>query len=232
MKKTKITATVSLLFIIFCLWYIFAFYYISSARFTYKFELEWMEGSIVEHARIIANGGNIFCAPSLNFTPFIYSPLYYTVCAPLLGFFENGLSAMRLVSIISFSITIALIYNWVSRETGSLYCAIFSAAFYSACFELCGAWFDIARVDSLALLLIMLFFYLVRFADFKYYQFAAGLIFTLACLCKQSNVIAAAPFFIYAAFTDFKKYFPLIAVSSISSAAAVLILNVRSDNFF
>lgn len=232
MKKTKITVTVSLLFILFCLWYILAFYYISSARFTYKFELEWMEGSIVEHARIIAGGGNIFCAPSLNFVPFIYSPLYYTVCATLLDFFVNGLSAMRLISIISFSLTIFLMYKWVSRETGSLYYAIFSAAFYSACFELCGGWFDVARVDSLALLLIMLFFYIIRFADLRFYQAVAGLIFTLACLCKQSNMIAAAPFFIYAAISDFKKYYPLIVVSAISSAAAVIILNARSDGFF
>jgi 4-amino-4-deoxy-L-arabinose transferase-like glycosyltransferase len=235
MKKSLFVKPVSLTTItsvLFGLWYILIFYYTSAARFTYKFELEWMEGSMLEHARVILNGGNIFGAPSVEFTPFIYSPLYYAICAPLLSFFTNGLTAMRLVSIISFSLTIVLMYKWVLKERNCRYCAFFSAAFFSACFEVCGAWFDIARVDSTALFLIVLFFYIVRFAGFKHYQAAAGLVFTLAWLCKQSNMIAAAPFFIYAAFTDFKKYIPLITVSSLSSAAAFLALNARSDNFF
>jgi hypothetical protein len=43
-------------------------------RLPYPYELEWMEGGIVTHVRVVLAGEPLYSAPSLDFTPFIYAP--------------------------------------------------------------------------------------------------------------------------------------------------------------
>ncbi len=232
MNDSALTKILKLSLMAFCFWYISAFAYIALSRAGYAFELEWMEGSMADHIRILSGGGNIYAAPSLDFVPFIYAPLYYVICYPAALLWGNALFAMRLVSLLSFGLTLLLIYKWVFKETGVAAYSFISIAMFTACFEVCGAWYDIARVDSLALLLIMSFFYILRFGRFKYNQVIAALMLTLACMCKQSNIVAAAPLIIFLAFQDFKKHIPLISISALSLVCAVFYLNYRSDYLF
>ena len=46
------------------------------SRFPYPFGLEWMEGGILAHALRIAEGQPTYAAPSVDFIPFLYTPLY------------------------------------------------------------------------------------------------------------------------------------------------------------
>lgn len=218
--------------LLFCVWHISAFAYISMSRAGYAFELEWMEGAMADHIRVISGGGSIYAAPSLEFVPFIYAPLYYVICYPVVLLSGNVLLAMRLISLISFSLTLIIICKWVYKETGVAVYSLIAAAMFTACFEVCGAWYDIARVDSLALLLIMWFFYILRFGGFKYNNVIAALVLTLACMCKQSNIIAAAPLLIVLIFRDFKKHIQLIAFSVFSIACAAFYINYGSDYLF
>ncbi|HOD39070.1 MAG TPA: hypothetical protein PKL57_00810 [Candidatus Wallbacteria bacterium] len=232
MNNSALTKILKLSLMAFCAWYISAFAYIALSRAGYAFELEWMEGSMADHIRILSCAGNIYAAPSLDFVPFIYAPLYYAICYPAALLSGNALFAMRLVSLLSFGLTLFLIYKWVFKETGVAAYSFYFVALFTACFEVCGAWYDIARVDSLALLLIMSFFYILRFGRFKYNQVIAALMLTLACMCKQSNIVAAAPLIIFLAFQDFKKHIPLISISALSLVCAVFYLNYRSDYLF
>lgn len=45
-------------------------------RVLYPFELEWMEGATVEHVLRVMEGRPLYVEPSLEFVPFVYTPLY------------------------------------------------------------------------------------------------------------------------------------------------------------
>src|SRR5262249_52504511 len=45
------------------------------------YELEWIEGGMVNHVARLRGGQPLYGAPSLTFTPDIYTPLYFVVAA-------------------------------------------------------------------------------------------------------------------------------------------------------
>ena len=45
-------------------------------RIPYPYDLEWMEGGMLLHAARIAEGQPLYVTPSIDFIPFIYTPLY------------------------------------------------------------------------------------------------------------------------------------------------------------
>ena len=47
-----------------------------AARIGYAYELEWMEGGLLTHAARISDGSGIYVAPSIDFIPYLYTPLY------------------------------------------------------------------------------------------------------------------------------------------------------------
>jgi hypothetical protein len=54
---------------------------IACYRIRSPFEIEWFEGTLVDHVQRILNGESLYVAPSLKFVPCMYTPLYYFVAA-------------------------------------------------------------------------------------------------------------------------------------------------------
>ncbi|HEY5933316.1 MAG TPA: hypothetical protein VIU61_01700, partial [Kofleriaceae bacterium] len=52
-----------------------------SGRFAYPYDLEWMEGGLLHHAQRISDGNGIYVVPSVDFIPYLYTPLYPTLVA-------------------------------------------------------------------------------------------------------------------------------------------------------
>src|SRR6266542_4402426 len=74
---------------------------VAFVRLGYPFELEWMEGGMVDHVRRIVAGQPIYVRPSLNFVSYLYPPLYYLVSAGLARMIGIGFLPLRLVSLVS-----------------------------------------------------------------------------------------------------------------------------------
>src|SRR3954454_9653847 len=53
------------------------------ARAGFPLDLEWMEGGMLLHASRFAEGKTIYVAPSLDFIPYLYTPLYPALLAAL-----------------------------------------------------------------------------------------------------------------------------------------------------
>ena len=96
-------------------------------RISYPFELEWMEGAMVDHVRRVVAGQTLYVAPSLEFTPFIYPPGYYYASAAVSSVVGTGFTALRLVSALSTVGVLLLVGQFVSRETGSRAVALIAA---------------------------------------------------------------------------------------------------------
>jgi hypothetical protein len=132
--------------------FIGVYLYVAAARIAYPYEIEWMEGGSLEHVERILTGRPIYVKPSLDFIPYIYTPAYYYVAAAVSQITGIGFTPLRLVSFLASLVCFTLVFEFVRREGGSASCGVISAGLFAATFRLGGAWFDVARVDSLFML--------------------------------------------------------------------------------
>ena len=206
---------------------------VAIAHVRYPYELEWMEGGIVDHVQRLLDGKEIFVAPSLDFIPYTYTPLYYYVCAPIAAFLGGGLFSLRLVSLIASLGCFLLIAGIVRKETRSTYCGVLSACLYAATYRASGAWFDIARPDSLFMLLLLGSIWFLRFHPNVGGLLAASLLVALAFLAKQTGLFVAAAMSVYCliALRGWRKFiFPVTAVLAIG--LSTLMLNRATDGWY
>ena len=70
-------------------------------RIRSPFELEWIEGGVVDDVRHILAGHQLYVRPSIKFMPYIYTPLYYYVAAGAAKVFGIGFFPLRLVSFVA-----------------------------------------------------------------------------------------------------------------------------------
>ena len=205
---------------------------IALLRIRYPFELEWMEGGLVDHVGRALAGQPIFVEPSIDFIAFLYPPLYYYVAALPAAIFGTDFFALRLLSFGSCLGASFLLYRFVQRETGARDVAAVSAALFLATFDRSGGWFDLARIDSFFLLLLMSGLFLVRFAETKRQVLAAGLLLAGATLVKQSTLAIVAPLMLYSAIVDTRRAAQWIGTLAVTVAASWLMLDVIHDGWF
>ncbi|MBD3385180.1 hypothetical protein GF407_09655 [candidate division KSB1 bacterium] len=171
------------------LFYLFLFLFIALKRLAYPFELEFMEGGSLMQVMRLLRSEPLYVEPSLEYVPLLYPPLYFYSAAWITEFFSFGFLPLRLISLISTLGSMVCIYLLIRKYATPFY-AVVSVGLYAACFYICGAWYDIARVDALFLFLLL--------AGIVFLQrqtpcavILAGLFFLLAFMTKQ---IAAAIF--------------------------------------
>ncbi len=158
-------------------------------RLFYPFELEWMEGEMLDHVRRIIAGQSLYVRPSVEFVPSIYPPLYFYLGAIAAHAFGMGFFPLRLISYVSSCGCFVLIFLLVRKETKSALCALFSAGLFAAAYRIGGAWLDVARVDSLFLFFVLFSAYILRYYNTAVPLFCAGFLLFLAFLTKQTGMI-------------------------------------------
>jgi hypothetical protein len=125
--------------------------WIFARRIGWPYDLEWMEGGELCHALRLLQHQPIYAAPSVDFVPYLYTPLYPAVVAALARVFGLGYTLGRAVSLVGFGSAWVLGYVFVRREGGSRAAALCAMALPAAAFVPLGAWYDLARPDSLFL---------------------------------------------------------------------------------
>jgi hypothetical protein len=179
---------------------------IALIRIDYPFKLEWMEGGSLHQVTRILLGQKLYVAPSLDFTPFIYNPLYFYAAALLSKLLGADLFTLRLLSLVAslgcFSVIGLIVWN----ECGDLLCGILSGSLFAATFSLTGGWFDLARVDSLFLFLFLLGLYVIRRWDSTLATVAAAILIWLSFLTKQTALIMAFGIMAYLLAYHWKRF--------------------------
>ena len=166
--------------------YILLFLGLTVLRLIYPYEIEWLEGAILDHAIRVLDGKPLYTAPSLEFSAFIYTPIYYYVVALVMQVTGIAMVAGRLVSLLSTLATAVLISHITQRETESKLLTFSSAALYIAFFHETGYFYDIVRMDALALLLAVAAIYVALYA--KRGPIIAAILITLAYFTKQQMI--------------------------------------------
>ena len=211
MKQGQKNDGFKLILILVSVFFICLFYFVSFSRIAYPFELEWMEGGSVDHLERIMNGQPIYTPPSVEFIPYIYTPLYYISAIPLTKAFGISLLPLRLVSLISTTLIMLVLFNFIKKESGKSFYGLVAAGLFAASFSIGGAWYDLARVDMLFILMFLLAFYFLRFYKSKTGYFVAAIFASLSFLTKQTATLTILPICLYLFIHDRKRswYFNL-----------------------
>ncbi len=151
-------------------------------RLRYPFELDRMESAMMTTVWRVAHGMPVYVRPSLEWAPFLYSPLFFYASAAMTRVLGVGYAALRMVSILSTLGSCVVIAGMTYRETRNRTAALASAGLFAMLYGLVLSWYDIGRVDSLSLFLFLLAIYCMRFSS----PVLAALVWVLAFQTKQS----------------------------------------------
>ncbi len=149
--------------------------------------LEQLEGSMLLAAERVAHGQPIYMRPNFTFIPYMYAPAYYYVSGWAVRLLGPRLLALRLVSLLSTCASMAVMYLFVfldapgTRRRRHL-AALAGAALYAAAYPWTREWFDLGRLDSFYILLLLLALLSTRYL----HPIFAAAMWTLAFLAKQT----------------------------------------------
>lgn len=178
------------------------------ARIGYPYDLEWMEGGVLHGADRIAQGDGHYPPPSVDFIPFLYTPLYPGLLAVLGGVFGLSYQLGRAVSVLAlfgiFAVVVAQLLVASPRlRAAGVAGALLAIGLFAAAYPFVEGWYDLVRGDTLFLCMVTAGVYgLTRWAragDGPWAHArvaAAGAILGLAFFCKQTGVLyvlAAGP---------------------------------------
>jgi hypothetical protein len=159
----------------------------SLGRLCYPFPLEQLEGSMLLAAERVAHGLPIYVRPNFSFIPYMYAPAYYYVSGWMVRLLGSGFLPLRLISLLSTCAAMVLIYLLVLFDTpGSKkrrhLAALAGAGMYAAAYSWTREWFDLGRLDSFYILLLLLALLCTR----RLHPFFATIAWTLTFLAKQT----------------------------------------------
>jgi hypothetical protein len=138
---------------------------VALGRLRYPYDLEWMEGGQLVHSYEILAGRFPYRAPSADHIAFPYQPLYAVIVAGFGAIFGLSLPLARAISIACTLACAALVAGAVGKETGSRRMALLAGAMVLSLYRVTGFWFDLARVDSLFMALLVGGLYAAKYIE-------------------------------------------------------------------
>ena len=159
-------------------------------RIGFPLELEWMEGGTLHQALRLQQGLAIYPAPSAEFVPFLYTPLYPALLAMLGWVFPLDLVLGRVVSVLA-AVAVGLgLWRLVAREGKPRAHRAAALGLWCAGYVFSYRWYDVARADSLFLALLLWGLLLLRDARGRPGRaLLAGLLVALAFWTKQTAAV-------------------------------------------
>jgi hypothetical protein len=210
-------------------------------RAGFPLDLEWMEGGMLVHAQRIAAGQGIYVKPSLDFVPYLYTPLYPALLALLSLVFPLGYLLGRVVSLLAFFAALVLLGVCVAGEARGLVrgrrllaglVGLVGAAAVAAAFAFTGGFFDLVRSDSLLLALEALALWLVLRGDTWKSAAAAGLVIAAAFFTKQTASIMGVGLGVGLLMVNWRRALVYGGVAALALAAGTGLLVKTSGGWF
>jgi hypothetical protein len=167
-------------------------YYVALSRIGYPFELEWLEGGVLASVQEVLAGRPIFAKPSLEYVPFLYTPLYDYVGAGAAALFGASFTTLRALTLLCTSFLLAGLawQQWRARE--GLGATLLAPGFFAAAFVPTATFYDVARGDVMCVALLFAGFLVARFREGVTAAIAGGVLCGLAVFTKQPAAAVGA----------------------------------------
>jgi 4-amino-4-deoxy-L-arabinose transferase-like glycosyltransferase len=212
--------------------YILLYVVLALWRISYPYELEWQEGSMVDHVRRVLLGLPLYTMPSVEWVAAIYPPLYYWVCAGVALLTGIGFWPLRLVSFLASLGCMVVLFDFVRRETEDKWAGITAAGLFAALYSMSSAWLDLARVDSLFLFLLLAGIWALRYLRTRAGYILAALLIALSVLTKQTALLPAIFLIAYGIYRRKEHGWYFVLPLLIFTVVPMLLLNSLSDGWF
>jgi hypothetical protein len=201
---------------------------IALSHLRYPFEIEWMEGGMVDAVRRVASGQKLYVKPTMDYVPFIYGPLWFYVAAGFAKVLGVGFFSARLVSVLASIGIMGYVARFVRREGG----ALLAVGLYAATYRLACAFGDLARIDSLSVLLVLAGLHALRFGASNRSRAVAAALFALAFFTKQSMLIVFAPVALHAVLVERRRGVVFAAAGAALMIAGTAALDLVHGGWF
>lgn len=201
-------------------------------RLPYPFEMEWLEGASIDAARRIIAGHALYGEPDVSFIPGVYNPLYYYLSALLMRVIGIGFLAPRLLSFLSTVGCFVALFLIVATESRHMASGLVAAGAYAVTFHFSGGWMDIARVDSLFLLLILLAFLVSQRYPNKRGMAVSALLYVSAYYAKQNALLIIAVMLLVSLILSRGRTWPQWFIVVGVGLLTFLALDLTSDGWF
>jgi hypothetical protein len=205
-------------------------------RIAFPLELEWMEGGVLHQARRFQLGESIYPEPSIDFVPFLYTPLYPIVLAVLGFLFPLGFLLARVVSVAA-TVAVALgVWHAVRGEDRPKPHAALAVALFLSSYVFTFRWLDVGRPDSLYMALVLWGLVILRRSSLHAHvglarrqAIVAGLLVALAFWTKQTAATFVIAGGIGALLVAPRRLVPFAATIAIVDGGGVLLGNALTD---
>jgi hypothetical protein len=179
--------------------------YAVSQRYLYPYDLEWMEGGLLHHALRLGDGDGIYVAPSVDFIPYLYTPLYPSLLAALgkvLGLSYQLGRAVSLLALVGLTVVAVRSLSGKqlqpARPTLGWVSATLAMGLFAAAYPFVEGWYDLVRADTLFLLMVTAGIWRCSQVSFDEDGWRGdapaaltGLLLGLSFFCKQTGVLYA-----------------------------------------
>ena len=115
---------------------------------SFPLNIDLMEGTVLQHFRRAMSLSPVYPQPAPEFVPLAYNVLYYYFCVPFGYVVGDGLSTLRLVSILGMVGIGVIVYRVVADMSGSRWWGGVSAGLFAAAYRVMDAYLDSAHSDS------------------------------------------------------------------------------------
>jgi hypothetical protein len=212
--------------------YLFLYLFVALHRLRYPYELEWIEGGLVDQVGRIVAGRTVYGPPDISFTPFFYTPLYFYLAALPAKIFAIGFFPLRLVSFLSSLVALGGIFWVVQREGRNLLASFLAAGVFIASYRITGAFLDIARVDSLSIVFLVFFCLSIPKTPNRGRWFITGILAGLMYLTKQTLLLVLVPVFLLHLIQYRRRAVWMAAGFIIPIAVVTVLFNLASDGWY
>jgi hypothetical protein len=141
------------------LWVTARLFYVFFTRISFPFDLEWCEGGTLYQAYRVIHGFPLYPQGNVTWAPFPYPPVHTAVLA-LIGLWHLDFWTGRLLSILMFAFMCAVIfrdiYRHAQRSSFGVTAGALAVATIVCGFPVVGQWYDLVRVDTMMLTLMVM----------------------------------------------------------------------------
>jgi 4-amino-4-deoxy-L-arabinose transferase-like glycosyltransferase len=212
--------------------FIILFFYVALSRASYPFELNWLEGGVLNVVERVMAGQSIYTEPTLEYVPFSKTPLYFLLTSLIANMVGPGFMALRSVSIASTFFCLLLIYMFVKHDTRSGFLGIISAGLFAAFYNVSGGWMDIGRIDAFNLFILLSALFIIRFYRNNKSYLAAGILLFLAFFANQYSVILIIFILAYGVIYNRRSILPVLLSAVVLIIASTFIMDKFYDNWY
>ena len=214
-----------------------------AGRVTYPYDLEWMEGGMLHHALRIQEGHALYGTPSVDFIPYLYTPLYPALLAVLGKLFGITYTLGRTISILSLlGIGATAAVSIAGRRDPIAWCgATLALGLFAAAYPFVEGWYDLVRADTLFLAMITAGIAALphlckggpRRGWIPHARVAAGAaILALAFFCKQTGIFYVALGGAIVLVVAWRRVFAYVVMAGVIGLGGTLAMNASTHHWF